>query len=231
MLDGGGGLPTPPRLRPNPGRAGWRPPRSRYDEGMEFVVGGPARRLALLAGAWNPPTRAHLALALASLAHAGGCALVLPRVFPHKTVPEAEWRARLGWISALARTDPRLAAAVSEGGLFVEMAREARSCGAEQVFLVCGKDAAERIVGWDYGAGPAIDEQLAEFEMLVAARGGQYSPPARLRQRVRPLEIGADWQAVSSSEVRRRAECGGDWRALVPDLIAEDLARWIDKNR
>jgi hypothetical protein len=41
---------------------------------------------------------------------------------------------------------------------------------------MCGRDAAERIVGWDYGDGPPIQDQLNEFRLLVASREGEYSP-------------------------------------------------------
>ncbi|MGJ5818405.1 hypothetical protein [Paludibaculum fermentans] len=193
---------------------------------MEFLWGGGRKRetVALLPGAWNPPTLAHLAMAEAALEWAEEAVLVLPRTFPHKAADGAALERRAEWLVALAGEHPGLAVAWSEGGLFIDMAREARqSLDASRVLLVCGRDAAERIVGWDYGASDSIERQLAEYELLVAPRQGEYVPPAGLATRVHALHLGDGWHEVSSSEVRARMAARQEWASLVPARIRDSV--------
>ena len=76
----------------------------------------------------------------------------------------------------------RLSAGVADGGLFVEIAREAREQypGAD-IYLLCGRDAAERILTWDYGDPDFARKMLQEFKLLVAPRVGSYEPPAEFQ--------------------------------------------------
>ena len=39
----------------------------------------------------------------------------------------------------------------------------------------------ERVLGWDYGRKGVVEEMLREFEMLVASRSGEFSPPPEFR--------------------------------------------------
>jgi len=88
--------------------------------------------------------------------------LVLPRVFPHKNYAGASFAQRADMLHALVDRRPRLAAATTEGGLFIDIAEECRAAYGPNVQLafVCGRDAAERIVGWDYGKPNAINKML-----------------------------------------------------------------------
>jgi len=198
---------------------------------MDYVQGGADGSVALLPGAWNPPTRAHEALARAALEWADRAVFVMPRRFPHKEFEDVSPEQRLRWLAAIADTEQRFSVAVSDGGLFIEMAREARAAGAARVFLVCGSDAAERIAGWDYGPGDSIESQLEEYELLVAARGAEYSPPAHLASRIHRLVLGPAWHDVSSSEVRRRIRASEPWMQLVPDGIAGSVECAYDMPR
>jgi len=190
---------------------------------MEFLIrslGSPAR-LGILPGTFNPPTRAHLALAEAALAEVDEVVLVLPRTFPHKTYDGASFAQRAEMLRRIVDRRPRLAAAVSDGGLFVEIAEECRSAYGRSVELafVCGRDAAERTVGWDYGNPNAINRMLETFQLLVACREGAYEPPADLRPHIGSLAVPADLNAISASDVRRRIREGVVWQHLVPDAI------------
>jgi hypothetical protein len=78
-------------------------------------------------------------------------------------------------------------------------------CG---VSMLCGRDAAERIVHWDYGAPGAIEKMLEEFSLLVAARRGEYVPPPSLAHAIGRLELDGEFDHVSASEVRRRIAAG-----------------------
>jgi nicotinate-nucleotide adenylyltransferase len=180
-------------------------------------------KLAILAGAFNPPTRAHLGVADAALALVDEVLFALPRAFPHKEYKGREFETRLEWLRAALAGYPRFSLAVTEGGLFSEIAREARAVygASTELFLLCGRDAAERIVGWDYGEGDGIQKQLENFELLVASRGGVYEPPPQIRDRVRSIALPPGLDDVSSSELRRRVRAGEPWRDLAPESIVD----------
>jgi nicotinate (nicotinamide) nucleotide adenylyltransferase len=194
---------------------------------MEFLVRpeGQPERLGILPGSFNPPTKAHLALAAAALAEMDHVLLVLPRAFPHKNYDGASFGQRSRMLVAAVDRQPRLAAAISEGGLFIEIAQECRAAYGPgvQLAFVCGRDAAERVVGWDYGKTNAINQMLETFQLLVACRQGAYEPPAHLRQYIRALALPADLNAVSASDVRRRIRERAPWQHLVPDAIVPIL--------
>src|SRR5690349_7898267 len=140
---------------------------------MEFFHRAEGRppRLAVFPGAFNPVTVAHLALARAALAHADEVVLVLPRVFPHKEYVGAPFEARAEMLCAALRWSEPISVASSDRGLFVEIAEECRDAYGPDVALafLCGRDAAERIAGWDYGRPDALAEMLRQFHLLVAA--------------------------------------------------------------
>jgi nicotinic acid mononucleotide adenylyltransferase len=190
---------------------------------MEVLWGGVRGATALLAGAWNPPTRAHVEMARAALRVCDCAVLVLPRRFPHKGSDGAALELRAEWLRRIAEREERMAAAISEGGLFIEMAREARALGARRVMLACGADAAERIANWDYGDTGCFADQLEEYEMLVAPRAGVYVPAAEVAGKFQALELDGAWAEVSSTEVRRRMAAGEGWEDLVPEVILESV--------
>jgi nicotinate (nicotinamide) nucleotide adenylyltransferase len=186
----------------------------------------PVCRLGILPGAFNPPTRAHLALAKAA-DRLDEVVFVLPHELPHKHYSGVGFDQRLELLLAAVQNDPRFAVAVSDGGLFIEIARECREAyGAEtELTFLCGRDAAERIVNWDYGRPGAFPEMLKEFEMLVASRNGDYAPPAALRNRIHALELSENCDHIAATEVRERVGLDESWRELVPDTIAEDVKK------
>jgi nicotinate-nucleotide adenylyltransferase len=185
------------------------------------AAGRPAT-LGVLAGTFNPPTRAHLALAAAALGTAEEVVFVLPRVFPHKEYAGASFEDRVRMLELAAAHEPRYSIASTEAGLFIDVARACRRAYGAGVRIVfpCGSDAAARIVNWDYGRAGAIAGQLEEFELLVAERGSRYTPPPELAARIHALEIDPAVRQVSSTEVRERIGRGEPWRHLVPEAIA-----------
>jgi nicotinate-nucleotide adenylyltransferase len=175
------------------------------------------KRIGVLAGAFNPVTRAHLALIEAASGFVDETVCVIPRVYPHKPFDGATLEHRLQMLreaGIAARVE------VTQGGLFVEIAREMRDCdpGAE-IDFICGRDAAERIVTWKYAEDSPVERMFQEFSLLVACRNGDYEPPQHLAHRVRPLPLNAPWDHVSSTEVRRRITAGEPWEDLVPASI------------
>lgn len=179
-------------------------------------------RLGLLPGSFNPPTRAHLALADSALGLVDHVLLVIPRAFPHKTWEGASPDQRIEMLRRITSARPSVSAAVSDGGLFIEIAREAREQFPDaELHVLCGRDAAERIVSWDYGVDGSIEQMLREFHLLVAPRQGVYVPPSNLAHAIRSLPLDA-YDECSSTQVRAAAE---NWRSLVPDEIADLVER------
>jgi nicotinic acid mononucleotide adenylyltransferase len=192
---------------------------------LEFIYRAAANRdsnparVAVFPGAWNPPTRAHVEISRAARAQADEAIWVMPRVFPHKGFGGASFEARLRMLEALAQEEG-FSAAVSDGGLYAEIAAEAADFfkGTPEIVLVCGRDAAERIATWDYGVPGVFDELLRRHRLLVASRNGEYRG-GEGGDRIVRLAMGRDWSEVSSSEVRRRIADGEDWRGLVPPIL------------
>ena len=179
-------------------------------------------KVVLFPGAWNPPTVAHLDIARTARREADEVIWILPRAFPHKGFEGAGFEARRAMLESVAR-NAGFSAAVSDGGLYAEIAAEAREfLGPKvEIALVLGRDAAERIAAWDYGAHGFFDDFVRRYKLLVAARGGEYEPAGHHKERISRLPMDASWDEVSSSEVRRRIAEGGDWRILVPPAIVE----------
>jgi nicotinate-nucleotide adenylyltransferase len=179
------------------------------------------KRVGVLAGAFNPMTHAHLALAEAALKTVDEVICVVPRVYPHKQFHGAALEDR---IEMLRLAGGQYRVETTAGGLFIDIARELRRTN-DEISFICGRDAAERIIHWDYGEAGAIDKMLDEFSLLVAERGGAYQAPPHLRHRVRHLKLGADFSDISSTEVRRRIAAGEPWEHLVPAPIAAHVRR------
>ena len=111
----------------------------------------------------------------------------------------------------------------SEVGLFVEIAGECRHAYGDQTALlfICGRDAAERILNWDYGRPDAFEQMLEDFEMLVAPRSGDFQTPDKMQRRIRPLPVDGELSPISSTEVRERVSRGLPWEHMVPaEIIA-----------
>jgi nicotinate-nucleotide adenylyltransferase len=186
----------------------------------------PVRRLGILPGAFNPPTKAHLALAKAAV-ELDEVVFVLPRELPHKNYSGVGFDERIELLLAAVDDEARFSVAASEGGLFVEIARECRQAygiGPSLTFL-CGRDAAERIVNWNYGEPGAFPKMLHEFDMLVASRNGNYLPPPDLKHRIHALELQENCDHIAATEVRKRIGLDESWRELVPDKIVEAVKK------
>lgn len=154
-----------------------------------------------------------MALARAALALVDEVLFVIPRVFPHKEMESATLDQRVAIVAACIEPEQRFSLGIAERGLFVEIAREVRDLlGDVELSFLCGRDAAERILHWDYGDPGAREAMLREFSLCVAPRAGPLEHPSPA---VRPLEM-APLDEVSSTEVRERIRSGRPWRHLVP---------------
>lgn len=178
--------------------------------------------MAILAGSFNPPTVAHVELARAASGYVDEIVCAVPRAFPHKEYFGASLDQRLEMLDSIGFIGPYSIAA-STGGLFIDIAQECRECyGSEaKLYFVCGRDAAERILGWEYGSGAVVEKMMRDFELLVAARAGNFEAPAEFRNRIHELAISGEHDQVSSSDVRKRIARGEPWEHLVPGPIIE----------
>jgi len=181
-------------------------------------------RVALFPGAWNPPTIAHVAIARAALDWAEEVVWLLPRAFPHKSFEGAGFEDRLRMLRRIAENENGFSVAVADGGLYAEMADEARDHfgSSPEIALICGRDAAERIAAWDYGRPGLFEDMIERHPLLVAGRAGEYLPAPHHAGRIIPLALQASFDEVSSTEVRDRIRRNLDWKHLVPEHIVEN---------
>jgi len=196
---------------------------------MEFFLRSPGTpsRLGILPGAFNPVTVAHLALARAAAGQVDEVVWVLPRALPHKDYHGASFADRVEMLRSALVGEPHCSIAASSGGLFVQIAAECRATYGDDVRLafICGRDAAERIAGWDYGRPGEFARMLRSFDLLVAARRGEYEPPAEFQAAIRRLPLSSEFEHISASEVRARIAGGEPWKHLVPAPIHQQACR------
>lgn len=195
-----------------------------------FKTAGEPQSVAILAGAFNPPTKAHVALANAALDVVDEVLFAIPRAFPHKQFEGATLEQRIDMLNCIAESQAGISVAVAEGGLFAEIAREAQPhYRSARIELLCGRDAAERILTWDYGDPEFVNRMLQEFGLLIAPRSGHYEAPPKFRHAIRNLHL-ANFDEFSSSNLRQRIAAGSDWRELAPEPIVELIERIYKNN-
>jgi nicotinate-nucleotide adenylyltransferase len=185
-------------------------------------------RVGVLSGAFHPPTRAHIGLAQSAIdsRQTDEVVFVMPAALPHKQYERVVLEDRIQLLLDAIGSEPRFSVALSDGGLFLEIARECRVHYPRAALrFLCGRDTAERIVNWCYGDLPPIQQQLEEFELLVAPRQGIFEAPEHLRDAVAHLPLEPAYDEVSSTEVRQRIAAGEPWIHLVPSPIVERVKK------
>ena len=186
------------------------------------------RRLGILPAAFNPPTVAHLEIARhAARQYALDEVLfLLPEVFPHKTWEGATFEQRVEMLEAALAGEPRFSIGSTDTGLFIDIARACRPLYPEaESFFLCGRDAAERIMNWDYGAEIPFAAQLEQYQMLVAPRGGPIAIPPAYADRIHALDVPPEFESFSSSAVREAIATGEPWEHLAPAAVATMIRR------
>ena len=99
-----------------------------------------------------------------------------------------------------------------------------------EVFFLTGRDAAERILTWQYDdAAAALRQMFTAFQLIVCERDGPFHLPddalfAPYRQRIHGCTLPPDFNHVSATEVRQRCYQGvtawtiwypQGWRAIL----------------
>lgn len=181
-----------------------------------------ARAVGLVAGAFNPLTQAHLALAEAARIAGDLDAIawtLAVETIDKERVERATLPDRLAQLVAYAEGHAGDAVVVVNRGLYVDQARALRELMAPsaRLAIVVGYDKVVQIFDPRYydDRDAALDALFAEAELLVAPRAGQgprelerlLAQPenARFAQAVRPLPLAPEYAEESSSQVRTLA--------------------------
>jgi nicotinic acid mononucleotide adenylyltransferase len=196
---------------------------------LEPVVGRlPAVAAAgLLAGTFNPFTRAHAALAVAG--HRAGCQLVVLAMAPVSLAKEGLERAhpvdRLDWAAAWARRHPWAVVAAASHPLLVDMAEALGRATGGEVALLLGTDKAAQLAEphWYDDPASALERLDRAATLLVAERAGH---PARdLPLRAAPLPTAAWVPERSATQAREAAARGLPLDDLLPAAVARGVER------
>jgi len=193
-------------------------------------IAGPLPRVSragLLAGTFNPFTRAHAALAVAG--RRAGCELVVLAMAPVSLAKEGVERAhpvdRLDWVAAWARRHPWAAVAVASHPLLVDMAEALGKATGGKVALLLGADKAAQLVEPHWYDDPAAALQRLDraATLLVAERAGHDTPDLGLRKETLPTP---SWVPERSATQAREAAAHrlplGD---LLPAVVAAGVER------
>jgi len=134
-------------------------------------------------------------------------------------------------LGSLDMTMPR-SIAITEQGLLIDIARECQAEFGEatRLYFLCGRDAAERVLTWDYGRAGVVEEMLNQFELLVASRSGDFVPPPEFERRIHPLAMTPGHDQVSSTEVRERIARGEPWNTWCLRASSNGYARSIRED-
>lgn len=185
-------------------------------------------RLGLLPAVFNPPTMAHLALASEAqrVFNLDQVAYTLPDTPPHKRIERPAAALRLDWLARLAADRTDRAVVSCPGGLVIDIVRSIQAAvGLDcEIFVIAGRDAAERFASWEYGDGESFADQLRHYSLLVAARKGAYAVASVVKGRVFRFEIDARFDAASSTAVRDAIRAGRPWRHWVPPELRAEVA-------
>jgi nicotinic acid mononucleotide adenylyltransferase len=199
----------PPRLEPVAGR-------------LPAVAGA-----GLLAGTFNPFTRAHAALAVAG--HRAGCRLVVLAMAPVSLAKEGLERAhpvdRLDWAATWARRHPWAVVAAASHPLLVDMAEALGRATGGEVALLLGTDKAAQLLEprWYDDPAAALARLDRAATLLVAERAGH---PARdLPVRASPLPTAAWVPERSATQAREAAARGLPLADLLPAAVARGVER------
>jgi nicotinic acid mononucleotide adenylyltransferase len=186
-----------------------------------------ARSAGLLAGTFNPFTRAHAALAVAG--RRAGCQLVVLAMAPVSLAKEGLERAhpvdRLDWVAAWARRHPWAVVAVASSPLLVDMAEALGEATGGEVALLVGADKAAQLVEprWYDEPVAALDRLGRAASLLVAERAGHPTPDLPLRGT--PLPTPPWVPERSATQARAAAAAGRPLGDLLPAAVARRVER------
>lgn len=186
-------------------------------------------RLGVLSGTFNPPTRAHLALAAAAVRRVRleEVLFVLPEQPPHKQELAATFAERAEMLRLAVTAESRFSAATVGPGLFLDIHRAVAPHYPTDVrmFFLAGRDAGERILlRWPYDdPRAALRAMFQRFDVVIASRGGPFAVEghpalAPYAGKIHRLDLGTEYEKISATRAR---ECLAAGRAAGRFLAAE----------
>lgn len=190
-----------------------------------------AGRLGVLGGSYNPITLAHLAIADAAVSEMRlhEVLFCLPQVPPHKTIFGASLEQRLEMMQLAVSDRPYATAGLCTHGLFLDIERALRPLypPETEVFFITGRDAAERILTWEYeDTERALSEMFSAFQFIVCDREGAFVMPGDPRlvpyhSRIHHFTIPEGLDHISSTAIREGLQRGQPIDDLVPAAVAD----------
>ena len=187
-------------------------------------------RLGVLGGAYNPITLAHLSMADTAVRtfDLHEMLFLLPEVPPHKTIFGASLMQRLEMMQLAVDNCPYAAVGLSTHGLFIDVYQGLQDIYPQQsdVFFVTGRDAAERILTWNYAdAEAALRQMLTSFQLIICDREGEFQLPddpllLPYQDRMHRCPLAKDFDQLSSTVVRQRCVEGLPLEGFVPSAVA-----------
>ena len=203
-----------------------------------------AKKVVVLGGSFNPPTKAHMALLKAAMdkvgAEAGVFVPTSDAYVRNKMVKGGESfslpaETRFGMLAAMCQDEPNVS--LSDVELHVKvpvtydsMCRIAERNPGAELYFVTGADKLKSIPHWR-----KADEFIRRFKFVVSGRKGVDVAELVAKNRI-PSDFAAAFAAVvdsvegmgevSSSEVRRRFMSGESYVDLLHPAVAEMLAKF-----
>jgi nicotinic acid mononucleotide adenylyltransferase len=189
------------------------------------------RSVAIVSGAFDPPTRAHEALARAALRQGAEAALfALGTVTLDKRETGLALEDRVALVGELAARDPRLGVVVHNSGLYADQAAAIRAAvpSAVELSFVIGLDKLPQILDPRYydDLERGLERLFSRARLLVAPRGGDdrrvferlrsSATAERWRDRILYRQLGPRWREVSATTARAALAEGRDPGALLP---------------
>jgi nicotinic acid mononucleotide adenylyltransferase len=195
--------------------------------------------LAVMPGAYNPPTRAHLALADAARDRGFGAVLFsLGTITLDKPETGLGLHERLELLAKIAEGRERLGVVLQNRGLYAEQADALRALpGVDELTFVVGMDKLEQIFdpGYYQNFTGTLERLFDRARLLVAARGEldrrefearlATDPARRFADRIDWLALDPRWRLLSASAVRERLARGEIPSEWLPEPVERYLRR------
>ena len=160
---------------------------------------------------------------------------LLPEVPPHKTIFGASLEQRLEMMQLAVEERPYATVGLSTHGLFLDMYQGLLGVYPPHtdVFFLTGRDAAERILTWQYDdAAAALRQMFTAFQLIVCDRDGPFHLPddpllVPYRHRIHCCTLPPGFNHVSATEVRQRCL----QRSPLDNLVPPGVARYIGEHK
>lgn len=156
---------------------------------------------------------------------------LLPQVPPHKTIFGATLEQRLTLMQLAVQDRPYASVGLSSHGLFIDIYQALSEIYPYQpeVFFLTGRDAAERILTWNYeDAAAALEQMFTSFQLIVCDRDGAFRLPddalvRQYRHRMHRCPLPPHYNHISSTTVRQRCQ----QNLCIDDLVPTAVAQYI----